>query len=129
MRDLRWGRLGVFNAARELICAANGNGKPLVFDSFSGYGAIPRKPRASCESMAFDLNPVAVLCMKTLIESAPQYGYVLIENIKTGLSLLSKRQRNGWKGIILSIKIKCQSHIYGHELLPAKALLVERKSC
>ena len=52
------------------------------------------------ESMAFDLNPVAVLCMKTLIESAPQYGYVLIENIKTGLSLLSKRQRNGWKGII-----------------------------
>ena len=47
-----------FNAARELICAANGNGKPLVFDSFSGYGAIPAEAaRLGCESMAFDLNP------------------------------------------------------------------------
>lgn len=96
-----------FNAARELICAANGNGKPLVFDSFSGYGAIPAEAaRLGCESMAFDLNPVAVLCMKTLIESAPKYGYVLIEKYQDGAEFIKQEAKKRLEGYYFKHKNK-----------------------
>lgn len=79
------------DAARNLVSAASGATKPLVFDSFSGYGAIPAEAsRLGCESVACDLNPVAVLCMKTLLESAPKYGHTLIEKYQEGAEFIKQ---------------------------------------
>jgi adenine-specific DNA methylase len=77
--------------ACKLVSSATGTNRPFVFDSFSGYGAIPAEAaRLGCESMAFDLNPVAVLCMKTLLEVSPKYGYVFIERYQEGAEFIKK---------------------------------------
>lgn len=87
------------DAARNLVSASFGANKPLVFDSFSGYGAIPAEAaRLGCESIAFDLNPVAVLCMKTLIESAPQYGHSLIEKYRDGVEFIKQQTTKRLEG-------------------------------
>jgi putative DNA methylase len=71
-------------AARKLIQAAHPH-VPHVFDPFSGYGAIPGEAaRLGCASVASDLNPVAVLCLRTLLEAVPRQGHKLIEKFNEG---------------------------------------------
>jgi adenine-specific DNA methylase len=46
-----------------------------VVDPFSGGGSIPLEAlRLGCEAFASDLNPVACLILKTLLEDIPRYG-------------------------------------------------------
>jgi putative DNA methylase len=75
-------------AARKLIKAAHPYA-PHVFDPFSGYGAIPGEAaRLGCESVASDLNPVALLCLRTLLESVPRHGEALIEKFNDGAEFI-----------------------------------------
>jgi adenine-specific DNA methylase len=47
----------------------------VVVDPFSGGGSIPLEAlRLGCEVFASDLNPVACLILKTLLEDIPRYG-------------------------------------------------------
>jgi len=74
--------------ARKLIHAAHPD-TPHVFDPFSGYGAIPGEAaRLGCESIASDLNPVALLCLRTLLEAVPRHGYRLIEKFQEGANFV-----------------------------------------
>ena len=69
----RW--MGV---ARELVRAAHGDELPLVVDPFAGGGAIPLEAlRLGCDTFASDLNPVACLILKTMLEEIPRYGHEL----------------------------------------------------
>jgi adenine-specific DNA methylase len=44
-------------------------------DPFAGGGSIPLEAlRLGCETFASDLNPVACLILKTLLEDIPRYG-------------------------------------------------------
>jgi putative DNA methylase len=75
-----------YNAlARELVSAAHRSlsgpdaGEPVVLDSFAGGGAIPLEAlRIGCEVIAGELNPVAVLYEKVLLEYLPRYGDQLV---------------------------------------------------
>jgi adenine-specific DNA methylase len=61
--------------ARELVRAAHGDEPPLVVDPFAGGGSIPLEAlRLGCDPFASDLNPVACLVLKIMLEEIPRYG-------------------------------------------------------
>jgi len=60
---------------RGLVKAAYPEETPVVVDPFAGGGSIPLEAlRLGCEAFASDLNPVACLILKTLLEDIPRYG-------------------------------------------------------
>ena len=60
-------------AARELVQAAHPEETPLVVDPFAGGGSIPLEAlRIGCEAFASDLNPVACLILKVMLEDIPR---------------------------------------------------------
>jgi len=65
----------VLNAARaEILRSTNGN-PPPVFDPFCGGGSIPLEAqRLGLEALGSDLNPVAVLINKALVEIPPRFA-------------------------------------------------------
>lgn len=75
----------LLDAARALITAAHPSRAPTVLDPFAGYGAIPGEAaRLGCEAIAGDLNPVAVLCLRTLLESVPRYRERFLNSFREG---------------------------------------------
>lgn len=71
-------------AARALIRAAHGDEAPLVADPFAGGGSIPLEAlRLGCAAYASDLNPVACLIQRTMLEDMPRHGPGLANQIRT----------------------------------------------
>lgn len=57
--------------------------RPLVVDPFAGGGAIPLEAlRVGADAFASDLNPVAVLLNKVVLEYIPRYGEQLADEVK-----------------------------------------------
>lgn len=57
--------------------------RQMVVDPFAGGGAIPLEAlRVGAEAFASDLNPVAVLLNKVLLEYTPKYGQRLVEAVR-----------------------------------------------
>ena len=57
--------------------------KPLVVDPFAGGGAIPLEAlRVGADAFASDLNPVAVLLNKVVLEYIPKYGQKLADEVR-----------------------------------------------
>ena len=69
--------------SRALVKAAYGKDTPLVVDPFAGGGSIPLEAlRLGCEAFASDLNPVACLILKVMLEDIPRYGPGLAEELR-----------------------------------------------
>lgn len=69
--------------SRGLVAAAHPNGTPLVVDPFAGGGAIPLEAlRLGCDACASDLNPVACLINKVMLEDIPRHGPELAEELR-----------------------------------------------
>jgi adenine-specific DNA methylase len=69
-------------AAHEALGGAPGT-KPLVVDPFAGGGAIPLEAlRVGADAFASDLNPLAVLLNKVVLEYIPKYGKRLAGEIR-----------------------------------------------
>jgi adenine-specific DNA methylase len=61
--------------SRRLVNAAHPGEAALVVDPFAGGGAIPLEAlRLGCEAFASDLNPVACLILKVMLEDFPRYA-------------------------------------------------------
>jgi putative DNA methylase len=57
--------------------------RPLVVDPFAGGGAIPLEAlRVGADAFASDLNPVAVLLNKVVLEYVPRYGQRLADEVR-----------------------------------------------
>lgn len=57
--------------------------RPLVVDPFAGGGAIPLEAlRVGADAFASDLNPVAVLLNKVVLEYIPKYGQRLADEVR-----------------------------------------------
>jgi putative DNA methylase len=68
--------------SRGLVKAAHGEEVPLVVDPFAGGGSIPVEAlRLGCEAFASDLNPVACLISKVMLEDIPRHGPKLAEEL------------------------------------------------
>ncbi len=71
------------DVSRALIKAAYNNEPPLVVDPFAGGGSIPLEAlRLDCEAFASDLNPVACLILKFMLEDIPRRGPELAEELR-----------------------------------------------
>ena len=69
--------------SRALVKAAHGEEPPLVVDPFAGGGSIPLEAlRLGCEAFASDLNPVACLILKVMLEDIPRHGPALAEELR-----------------------------------------------
>lgn len=69
-------------AAHEALGGAPGT-RPLVVDPFAGGGAIPLEAlRVGADAFASDLNPVAVLLNKVVLEYIPTYGQRLADEVR-----------------------------------------------
>lgn len=86
----------VLETARHLIrLATNGNPPPLL-DPFAGGGSIPLEAqRLGLEAHASDLNPVAVMINKALIEIPPRFADMPPVNPRDREKMGSG---TGWKG-------------------------------
>jgi adenine-specific DNA methylase len=68
--------------AHESLGGAPGT-RPLVVDPFAGGGAIPLEAlRVGADAFASDLNPVAVLLNKVVLEYIPRYGQRLADDVR-----------------------------------------------
>ncbi len=71
------------STARALVKAAHPGETPLVVDPFAGGGSIPLEAlRLGCDVFASDLNPVACLINKVLLEDIPRLGPELAEELR-----------------------------------------------
>ena len=69
--------------ARALVQAAHPGDAPLVVDPFAGGGSIPLEAlRLGCEAFASDLNPVACLILKVMLEDVPRRGPGLADELR-----------------------------------------------
>ncbi|MCI0602499.1 DUF1156 domain-containing protein [bacterium] len=61
--------------SRTLVMVAYDGEPPVVVDPFAGGGSIPSEAlRVGCEAYASDLNPVACLILKVMLEDIPRHG-------------------------------------------------------
>ncbi|MEI9476564.1 MAG: DUF1156 domain-containing protein, partial [Deltaproteobacteria bacterium] len=68
---------------RGLVKAAHPGETPLVVDPFAGGGSIRLEAlRLGCETFASDLNPVACLILKVMLEDIPRHGPELAEELR-----------------------------------------------
>src|SRR5262249_7956825 len=69
--------------ARGLVKAAHPEETPLIVDPFAGGGSIPLEAlRLGCEAFASDLNPVACLILKVMLEDIPRHGRDLADELR-----------------------------------------------
>ena len=77
-RMVNWDNIGdehLMREVREEIRRSTGEEPPAVLDPFAGGGSIPLEAqRLGLEAHASDLNPVAVLINKALIEIPPRFA-------------------------------------------------------
>ena len=91
-----WSRAEPFlSVCRNLVKAAHGEEPPLVVDPFAGGGSIPLEAlRLGCEAFASDLNPVACLILKVMLEDIPRHGPELAAELrKVGGEIKRKAER------------------------------------
>ncbi len=80
------------NVGRSLVTAAHGEEPPLVVDPFAGGGSIPLEAlRLGCEAFASDLNPVACLILKVMLEDIPRHGPELAGELREAGAEIKRR--------------------------------------
>ena len=83
-------------ARKEILKSTDGN-PPPVLDPFCGGGSIPLEAqRLGLDAHASDLNPVAVLITKAMIEIPPRFGGVPPVNPEVRNGLVKNQT---WKGV------------------------------
>ena len=82
------------DTARTLARAAHPEETPLVVDPFAGGGSIPLEAlRLGCDTFASDLNPVACLILKVMLEDIPRHGSGLADELRrAGAEIKSKAE-------------------------------------
>jgi putative DNA methylase len=70
------------HAAHESLGGAPGT-RPLVVDPFAGGGSIPLEAlRVGADVFASDINPVAILLNRVVLEYIPKYGQLLADEVR-----------------------------------------------
>ena len=119
----------VLNAARAEILKSTGGNPPPVYDPFCGGGSIPLEAqRLGLEAHGSDLNPVAVLITKALIEIPPKFAGLPPVNPRAKTSLLKGGTWKGAQGLAEDVRYYGQwmrdeaekriGHLYPKATLP-----------
>ena len=127
--------------ARSLVRTAYDEDPPLVLDTFSGGGSIPLEAlRIGCETFGSDLNPVALLILKTILEDVPRYGSNIakeLSDISSNLQLnFEKRLLNFYPrdpdgsipvAYLWARTVDCESPNCGAEILLVRSFWLRKK--
>jgi putative DNA methylase len=90
----------VLDAAHAEILRSTGGSPPPIYDPFCGGGSIPLEAqRLGLEAHASDLNPVAVLITKALIEIPPKFAGQPPVNPAAKAKLTGKGMWTGSRGL------------------------------
>lgn len=83
------------DVGRGLVKAAHPEDMPLVVDPFAGGGSIPLEAlRLGCDAFASDLNPVACLVLKVMLEEIPRHGPQLADELsRVGAEIKKKAEK------------------------------------
>jgi adenine-specific DNA methylase len=128
--------------ARALVTAAHGREQPLVVDPFAGGGSIPHEAlRLNCDVFASDLNPVACLILKVLLEDIPRHGPKLAEDLRVigtdikrlaedDLAELYPKDPNGGTPIayLWARTVRCESPNCGAEIPLLRSTWLSKKA-
>jgi len=127
--------------SRSLIKAAHPEETPLVVDPFAGGGSIPLEAlRLGCETFASDLNPVAGLTLKLMLDNLPRYGPELSEELCRVGALIKETAENELTefypkdsdgatpiAYLWARTVKCESPKCGGEIPLVKSLWLSSK--
>lgn len=127
--------------ARDLIKAFWPDTPPEVCDFFAGGGAIPLEAlRVGAHSVASDLNPVAVLINKVILEYVPKYGSRIIGDIDKLVEYVKDKSSQALSkfypehpeglmpvGYIWARTINCEGPSCGVEIPLLRSCLLARK--
>jgi len=127
--------------ARGLIKAAYPEDTPLVVDPFAGGGSIPLEAlRLGCDTFASDLNPVACLILKTLLEEIPRHSVGLSDEVlEAGAQIKKEAEKqlatlyppdpDGAQPIafIWARTVRCESPNCGAEIPLARSFWLSKK--
>ena len=85
---------------QALVRAAHPDKVPLVVDPFAGGGSIPLEAlRLGCEAFASDLNPVACLILKVMLEDVPRHGPELVDGLRRAGAVIRKAAERELAGL------------------------------
>jgi putative DNA methylase len=106
----------VLDEAKTEIAIATGGRPPAIYDPFCGGGSIPLEAqRLGLEAIASDLNPVAVLITKALIEIPSKFANQAPVNPESRKNGMKKGSYPGALGLAVDIR-------YYGQWIRAKAL-------
>lgn len=95
----------ILNAAKLEILRSTGNNPPPLLDPFAGGGAIPLEAqRLGLEAHAHDLNPVAVMINKAMIEIPPKFAGQAPVNPDAQVQLDGNSGWTGSKGLAEDVR-------------------------
>lgn len=128
--------------SRGLVKAAHGDEALLVVDPFAGGGSIPLEAlRLGCEAFASDLNPVACLILKTMLEDIPRHGPGLAEELQrvgTEIKQAAEKElaefyppdKDGAKPIayLWARTVRCESSNCGTEIPLVRSFWLSKKA-
>ena len=129
------------DTGRALVRAAHPDETPLVVDPFAGGGSIPLEAlRVGCETFASDLNPVACLILKVMLEDIPRHGPGLADELrKAGAEIKAQAEKeladlypedpDGSKPIayLWARTVRCESPDCGAEIPLMRSMWLCRK--
>ncbi len=121
----------VLERARAEIAKSCGDDLPAVLDPFAGGGSIPLEAqRLGLEAHASDLNPVAVLINKAMIEIPPRFAERAPVNPQAQQTASTVNSWSGAQGLAADVKYYGKwmrdraeqriGHLYPQITLPAK---------
>lgn len=97
--------MAVIEAAKAELKKQYPNGLPILLDPFSGGGAIPLEAqRLGLESIAHDLDPVAVMINKSMIEIPPRFSGNAAINPEAQSRIGGKEKLDGVAGLVSDIR-------------------------
>lgn len=95
----------VLNEAKAEILKSTGGKPPAIYDPFCGGGSIPLEAqRLGLEAHGSDLNPVAVLITKTLIEIPPKFANRAPINPESRKKALKDSAYPGARGLAADVR-------------------------
>ena len=129
------------DTGRALVRAAHPDETPLVVDPFAGGGSIPLEAlRLGCDAFASDLNPVACLILKVMLEDIPRHGPELADELRrvgaeikaeaeVELACLYPKDRDGSTPIayLWARTVRCESPNCGAEIPLMRSLWLCKK--
>lgn len=127
-------------SAHEALGGEKGT-KPLVIDPFAGGGAIPFEAlRIGSDVISSDLNPIATLINKVIVEDIPKNGNELLKNITKWGEVIKARAKEKLSGLYPSASdgtvtvaylwartIKCEGPGCGAQIPLLKSLLIAKR--